>query len=153
MEWLLKEFKGAIGYNTISRAFEWAAEGGHLKIMEWLLREFKGAINDEDKRRAFGLAARGGHLKIMKWLLREFESAIDDETIRWAFEEAAGGGGLEIVEFFVATTPYNNIISKDDVDKAIEESNENGHDNIVRYLVGKKHLFGNKEKEEQKNNS
>jgi hypothetical protein len=70
-----------VSENIINKAFRWAAENGHIKVLEWLKKTFDIKKRDaKNVKKAFRLAANNRHLDVLKWLKEKFNITKEEAT-------------------------------------------------------------------------
>ena len=132
------------------KAFQFACENGHLKMLELLFQtpsEFNIDYNAQDwwDLTAFHKACRNGYTKIAKMLIHksaefDIDMNIVDDCLRSAFHQACQNGHLKIVEMLVQKSSEFDIeLNLIDINgqTGFHLACKNGHSKIAEMLVQK----------------
>lgn len=117
----LPKFNGI--YNELAGV---AAEGGHLDLLNLVIEKnpHSGLYNW-----AMVKAARGGHLNMVKYLIEKGANDRFEEAVK----EAAGSDHFELMKYILSKFEF----TRHNLNIAMNYAGQNGHLQIVKYLVDK----------------
>eukprot|EP00638_Chattonella_subsalsa_P007641 CAMPEP_0117742392 /NCGR_PEP_ID=MMETSP0947-20121206/5520_1 /TAXON_ID=44440 /ORGANISM="Chattonella subsalsa, Strain CCMP2191" /LENGTH=632 /DNA_ID=CAMNT_0005558909 /DNA_START=26 /DNA_END=1925 /DNA_ORIENTATION=+ len=112
-------------------AIEYAATGGHLRVLEWLHSAFPCFRPDHPayclpNAAAMDWAAHWGHLQVVEWLHNQYGAIGSMSAMTWAARE----GHMPIVEWCYAHLPRRLLCTRD----AINWASRHGRLEVVEWL-------------------
>lgn len=126
--------EGEIARENLISAYLHAVDKGQVEIMRYFIYEAK-YIDEQPLKKSVIRAAASGNIKAVQLV----EEAAPGSTERYrmdAFVSAAQEGHLDMLKYLVEGRDQNQEWNEEWNDWALYDAIENGHENIVRYLIG-----------------